>query len=346
MVTRAQLIDGYFQNQNYYPHIPYRPIGKTVVAEVERQGANGLYLSTACALIEKESGGKAILGCDWGSKYTDVPPYCNVEATAARVKALIKNYYTPPIGGANGVSYTQLTSIGYVEEAERLGGAHLPSPNMRVGFAVLLDHILNLGWPAGAAAYNAGAGNWRAVINTYGADMALKERQWAARLAKASDGPKNPGRTFPSETLIPPGFVPLPPRTGGYQDVHPTRYQWEGPVAEKIHGLYEAFGMDIHVTTYVFHPGDEDNKWARDTAAFDVWGGLGRNDPLPFDLGAEAFRWLWLYEGKPDIDWIIYRRKIYTAASGYASAPFGSNPFSHHDDHIHETDFGNYRILA
>lgn len=345
MATRAQIIDGYFQNQNFYPAIPYRPIGKTVVDEVARQGSNGLYLSTACALIEQESGGKPVMGCDFGPKYTNVPPYCNVEATAARVKALIKNYYTPPIGGANGVSYTQLTSIGYVEQAERLGGAHLPVPNMRVGFGVLLDHINNLGWPAGAAAYNAGAGNWRSVMDTYGAQMALKEQQWASRLAKASDGPKPPGRRFRVETLIPPGFVPQPPRAGGYQDIHPTRFEWEGPVAEKLFALYEEFGDAIFLSTYVLHPGDENNRWARDTAAFDVWGGLGRNDPLPFDVGAECFKFLWYYKGKPDIDWIIYRRKIYTAASGYASAPFGTNPFSYHDDHIHETDMGNYRIL-
>lgn len=189
MATRAEIIDGYFRSRNAYPHVPYRPIGQIVVDEVKRQGPDGLYLSAACALVEKESGGKAVMGCDFGPKYTDVPPYCNVEATAARVKALIKNYYTPPVGGANGVAFTQLTSIGYVEEAERLGGAHLAGPNMRVGFRVLLDHINNLGWPSGAAAYNAGAGNWRAVINTYGADMARLEREWAARLAKASGGP-------------------------------------------------------------------------------------------------------------------------------------------------------------
>jgi len=48
--------------------------------------------------------------------------------------------------------------------------------------------IAQLGWPAGAAAYNAGAGNWQAVIDTYGADLARKEREWAARLSKAPTG--------------------------------------------------------------------------------------------------------------------------------------------------------------
>lgn len=187
MATAAQIIDGYFRAKNYYPHIPYRPIGQIVVDEVKRQGADGLYLSTAAALVEQESGGKNLFGCDWGNRWTNEPPYCNVAVTKDRVGALIANVENG--GGQNGVGYTQLTSIGYVYQAQKVGGAHLPAPNMRVGFSVLLDHILNLGWPAGAAAYNAGAGNWRSVINTYGAQMSLKERQWAARLAKASDGP-------------------------------------------------------------------------------------------------------------------------------------------------------------
>lgn len=188
MASRSETIDAYFRQKNYYSHITYQPLGQVLVEEVERMGPSGLYLSTAAALCEKEAGGKNIFGCDFGSRWTNEPPYCQVAVTKERVKALIRNVNTG--GGQNGVGLTQLTSIGLVQEAEKMGGAHLPRFQMRVGFRYLNSLIAQLGWPAGGAAYNAGAGNWRAVINTYGADMAKKEREWAARLTKATDTPE------------------------------------------------------------------------------------------------------------------------------------------------------------
>ena len=163
MATAAEIIDGYARQKNYYPHVPYKPVGQTIVDKVKRQGPDGLYLSTACALVEKESGFKNVFGCDYGSGFEDVPPFCNVAVTKERVRAHKHNYYNvPPVGeGANGIGYGQLTSMGYVEQADALGGAHLPGPNLEVSFGVLLGHIQNLGWPAGAAAYNAGANGWR-----------------------------------------------------------------------------------------------------------------------------------------------------------------------------------------
>jgi len=204
MATKAEIIDDFFRGLDAYPWIPYKPVGEIMVREVERMGPDGLYLSTAAALVHKESGGKPVFGCDWGPKWTDVPPFCQVEVTGQRVKALIRNVNKG--GRQNGVSYCQLTSIGLVKEAERLGGAHLASVNMRVGFRYLNDLIAQLGWPAGAAAYNAGPGNWRSVINTYGAEMAKKEREWAARLAKASAPP----RPSPTEGGVLPQWVEKP----------------------------------------------------------------------------------------------------------------------------------------
>lgn len=189
MADAARIIDDVLGANMLYRHVPYRPVGQVIVDEVARQGAEGLYLSTACALVEKEAAGRNIFGCDWGSRWTDEPPYCQVEVTKERVEALIRNYYEPPVGGANGVGYTQLTTMSLVEEAQRLGGAHLPGPNMRVGFAYLLDLIGDYGWPEGAAAYNAGAGNIDDVLHTYGADMARRERQWHERLKGATVSP-------------------------------------------------------------------------------------------------------------------------------------------------------------
>lgn len=183
MATAAEIIDNYARQKNYYPWIPYVPVGQTIVAEVERMGRDGLYVSTAAALVEKESGFKNLFGCDWGSRWTYSPPFCQVRVTKNRVRRLIRNIESG--GGQNGVGLTQLTTIGLVREAEAMGGAHLPRYQMRVGFKYLNDLIAALGWPAGAAAYNAGAGNWRSVAGTYGADMARLEREWAARLARA-----------------------------------------------------------------------------------------------------------------------------------------------------------------
>jgi hypothetical protein len=61
-------------------------------------GPEGLWVSTAAALLEQESGGKNVFGCDGGKRWTNEPPYCNVEVTRERVKALIDNFHQPPAG--------------------------------------------------------------------------------------------------------------------------------------------------------------------------------------------------------------------------------------------------------
>lgn len=343
-MNKAEIIDSYYRSKNYYPSIPYRPIGQTVVDEVNRMGPDGLYLSTACALIEQESGGKPVFGCDFGPKYTNRPPFCQVEVTKERVKALIKNYYTPPIGGANGVSYCQLTSIGYVEEAERLGGAHLAWANMRVGFRVLNDHIKNLGWPAGGAAYNAGASNWRSVINTYGTSIAKREREWAARLAKADEGNSVPDKVpeWKRTTLVPPNFKKLAPRPGNYQDRHPTRFEWEDRIAALIRRIYQKF-PNVTVTTYVEHP----EGWGWDTVSFDVWGEKGRNDPIGLERGDKVFYFVYNDPNPPYLEWCIWRRKIRTRANGFRPEPFGNGTvFENHEDHPHFTFQRPFRRLS
>ena len=210
-------------------------------------GPDGLYVSTAAALVEKESGGKNVFGCDWGSQFTDTPPYCNVAVTEDRVQRLIDNYYEPPVGlGANGVGYTQLTTMALVERAVEEGGAHLPGPNMRVGFRYLNDLIAQLDWPAGAAAYNAGPGNWPSVINTYGADMAAKEREWANRLEGASDVTKEIPAERPSEPVDTSGLLTAKEDTNfrkGLDYVIPIIGQrdywvWSGGIVPDGEGMY------------------------------------------------------------------------------------------------------------
>jgi hypothetical protein len=350
VATRAEIIDDFFRNLDAYPDVPYQPVGEILVDECEKMGPDGLWVSTAAALLEQESGGKNVFGCDWGSRWTTEPPYCNVEITRERVKLLISNFHQPPAGvGQNGVGVTQLTTMALVEAAEGMGGAHLVRQQMRVGFRYLNDLIARFGWPEGAAAYNAGPGNLQSVMETYGADMARREHEWATRLEVASDAQEEPEE--PAEetaeapvSLVPADFVPLAPRPGNYQDRHPTRYEWREDVAGVIRRLYKTFGSAIHVNTYVQHPGDENGRWARDTAAFDVWGEGGRNDFLPSALGDEVYDFLFTDPNPPNIDWIIYKREIWTSAT-WSSRPWGFDRFTWHDDHIHVTYTGDFRIL-
>lgn len=324
MPSRAEIVDAYFRQKNYYLDIPYKPIGQVMIEEVERMGADGLYLSTAAALVEKESGGKNLFGCDWGARWTNEPPYCQVAVTQARVKALIRNVNAG--GGQNGVGLTQLTSIGLVQEAERMGGAHLPRFQMRVGFRYLNDLIADLGWPAGAAAYNAGAGNWRAVIDTYGASVARLEREWAARLSKGGGM---------SESFRWPAYNPGPapkPNSPVYSERHPTRYFFTPGVAAFLKDLAKRF-PNISVNTYVGHP----PGWEQyERVSFDVWDRRGRGYALDPEVGLRVWRYLWDYEGAPYWEWGIYRGKIWTRSTGWGPAPSGppdSDP--RHDKHIH-----------
>jgi len=180
-VTRkGKIIDQYFSNKNFYYWVPFEPIGDILVQECDRMGDNGLWVSTAAALVEQESGGKNLFGCDWGKQWTTTPPYCQIKVTRDRVKLLIENWRDG--GGQNGIGLTQLTSMDYVMAAEKMGGAHLPRFQMRVGFKLLNDNINDMGFQAGAAAYNAGRGNWRAVYNTYGASVVGLQQAWQRRL--------------------------------------------------------------------------------------------------------------------------------------------------------------------
>jgi hypothetical protein len=371
MASRAEIIDDFFREQDAFPHVPYQPLGTDLVRECESMGPDGLFVSTAAALVEKESGGKNIFGCDFGERFTTDPPFCQVEVTKERVKRLIDNFHQPPPGiGANGIGVTQLTSMSLVEAAEGMGGAHLVRHQMRVGFGHLNRLIALFGWPEGAAAYNAGPGNLLSVMDTYGADMARKERQWAQRLEGASDAPTVDGGvagivggeatdepSLQAISLVPAGFVPREPSPGTspplrYIDVHPTRYQWREDVERLIRRVYRRFGSDnIKINTYVQHPGDEGGRFARDTTSFDVWGPGGRQGEakqdffLPPVLGEQIFDFLFEDPNPPDIDWIIYQRKIRVSSERYIPRPFGFDAFTFHDDHIHVTYLGDFELL-
>jgi hypothetical protein len=103
---------------------------KIVIEEAERAR---LPLRFAMAMLEKETGipQRNVFGCDQGEGRA----FCHEKVTEAKVKALRSS------GLTNGVGWTQLTFAPFVAEADRLGGAHKPRFQMRVGFKVLKDNM-------------------------------------------------------------------------------------------------------------------------------------------------------------------------------------------------------------
>lgn len=179
-MSRATIIDNYFKSKNYYPWIPYVSIGSMIIEECNRMGANGLWVTTACAQIEQESGGKNMFGCDWGNEWTYEPPYCQVKVTAERVRLLIANYHE--YGSQNGIGLTQLTYMPYVMQAQNMGGAHLPRYQMRVGFKVLNDLLNNYDYYNALEAYNDGNPRFNDPDNPYELQFEAKHLAWKERL--------------------------------------------------------------------------------------------------------------------------------------------------------------------
>jgi hypothetical protein len=114
-----------------------------------------------------------------------------------------------------------------------------------------------------------------------------------------------------AKPLVPRGFVALPVRPGNYQQRHPTRYQWREGVEAQIRRIYAMF-PNVHINTYIDHP----EGFGRDTDSFDVWGPGGRNDPIGFDLGQRVFDFVFNDPNPPLIEWCIWRRGMWTRASG------------------------------
>lgn len=130
-------------------------------------GANkvGLGLAWACALVEQESAGKNIFGHDAGGLFPGEP------VTKEKVQKLIAHVKAG--GVSNGVGLTQLTYIGFIYEAEHLGGAHLPKNQCLVGFR-LLKSLINQYGESGAWHYNGSP--------AYQSQIAAKYAAWKKRL--------------------------------------------------------------------------------------------------------------------------------------------------------------------
>jgi hypothetical protein len=177
-MTKAEIIDDFAIELDAYPWIPYEPVGQIIVDECLAQGEGHLFVSTGAALLQKESGFKNLFGCDHGLTPNNgrAAPFCQCKVTRGRVNRLLES------GLRNGIGTSQLTATELVMQAESEGGVEFPRYQIRVGFRTLLGHILALDdFQAGAAAYNAGRGNWRSVYDTYGADMVRLQHEWYLR---------------------------------------------------------------------------------------------------------------------------------------------------------------------
>jgi hypothetical protein len=148
--------------------------GTVIVEEAEKAG---LELALACALVEQESGGRNIFGCDHQIEHPTEPPYCHVRVTSERVQGLL--FHIERYGESNGVGLVQLTAPELIKRAEALGGAHKPRNQLRVGFGHLVYLMDLLGYRKGIGAYNGGPGN---PIMSYAWDVLEKRNEWRRRL--------------------------------------------------------------------------------------------------------------------------------------------------------------------
>jgi len=114
---------------------------------VQAAKQEGLELASACAMLMMESsGGHNEFGHDWPFEYA------GQEVTEARYKALRAaiNAGHP----SDGVGPCQLTSVGLLDEADKIGGAWVILHNMQVGFHFLHGLQQEHGLEGGFAAYN------------------------------------------------------------------------------------------------------------------------------------------------------------------------------------------------
>lgn len=126
--------------------------------------------SLGCALIEQESGFRNVFGHDQGQPFAGAGT-----VTEAKYKAYRRT------GGQQGVGPAQLTSHGYQNQADRLGGCWVPRHNIRVAFMTLDTLIGRYGVRRGLASYNAGERGWRNGLD-YAEEVLTKQQRWHRRL--------------------------------------------------------------------------------------------------------------------------------------------------------------------
>ena len=168
--------------------------GRAIIKAADKAKVN---LALGCAVVEKESHGKNIFGCD----YENGRPHflCHKAVNPQLIKVLLDHVARG--GASNGVGLTQLTWPPFIRKAECLGRAHRPRIQCEVGFEILADLISHYGYEAGIGAYNAGPANWRSVYNSYVVPVAQLHREWLKLLNGLPTGlePEEPEKPEPPE---------------------------------------------------------------------------------------------------------------------------------------------------
>lgn len=119
-----------------------------IVIECRHRHDGLIPLSLGLALQEQESEGRNIFGAD------DDAPFPHQPVTKARVLKLVELVHAGSI--SNGVGPMQLTFIGFIEEANRDGGAWDPAVNIATGLGIIAGHVKDHGVRDGLATYNGG----------------------------------------------------------------------------------------------------------------------------------------------------------------------------------------------
>lgn len=144
--------------------------GWLVVREARRAK---LALPIACTLLEKESNFLNVFGNDAVAN-----PVRGGKVTRARYRRYLS--YRRRGMGAQGVGPAQLTWPPTQDMADSAGGCWKYKYNIRVGFRLLRDLVVNRGTHDGARAYN-GSGP---AAEAYADDFVVRKERWERRLRR------------------------------------------------------------------------------------------------------------------------------------------------------------------
>lgn len=181
----AKVIDEYFEGR-YQQYGEYEDFGELIV---EKADDAGLQLALACALVDHESGGRNIFGCDEGG------PFCNLPVTRSRVEHIVDGGKFRH--GMQGIGLTQITWWEFVLRAEKLGGAHIPANQLQVGFSLMADYVKTYPFKEALGAYNAGPSRrTSADAEQYAETVADKHEAWKERLKNVGK-PEHHGQEEP-----------------------------------------------------------------------------------------------------------------------------------------------------
>ena len=149
---------------------------------VQEARSAGISLSLACALVEQESSFENVFGNDHDRVHPELDNPVR-KGAVSKARYLELRRFVARGFHSNGVGLTQLTSVGFLDSADQLGGGWKPKHQLRVGFQTLAGLIRHFGADErkGLVAYNAGPGNIAGGLD-YADAVLERKRKWHERL--------------------------------------------------------------------------------------------------------------------------------------------------------------------